>query len=178
MRIDLDLKLFLEGKLTLSEFTILSIINEYPEIEILKELLPPEDIKNLEDNGWMKHLESGEYVLRSKGKDLFKSKVTINFDEFWDVFPIATPSGRVLRATSKTWGGKSTRDYTVCRRKYLSKIKTVEAHNQVVSIVRARVASKDYEYMNNIETYINQEKWQQDAKYLTQVPQGVVNRIV
>lgn len=124
----------------------------------------------LEQNLWIKKVEEG-YILRDKGRQLFEKKNSdINFDEFWDVFPSSTPSGRPLRASSKEWGGKPTRDYITCKKKYLSKITTVESHNKIVQIVKARVSSKDYEFMNNMETYINQEKWQQDVKYLTHQP--------
>lgn len=128
------------------------------------------DLHLLEQNLWIKKVEEG-YILRDKGRQLFEKKNSnINFDEFWDVFPSSTPSGRPLRASSKEWGGKPTRDYITCKKKYLSKITTVESHNKIVQIVKARVSSKDYEFMNNMETYINQEKWQQDVKYLTHQP--------
>ena len=125
------------------------------------------DLHLLEQNLWIKKVEEG-YILRDKGRQLFEKKNSnINFDEFWDVFP---SHDRPVRASSKEWGGKPTRDYITCKKKYLSKITTVESHNKIVQIVKARVSSKDYEFMNNMETYINQEKWQQDVKYLTHQP--------
>ena len=119
----------------------------------------------LQDSGYIKILEDS-IEPRQKLIDLFETKNNINFDEFWNVFPASTISGRPLRAANKEFGGKLTRDYEVCKKKYLSKVKTEKLHHQVVDIVAARVASNDIEYMNNMETYINQEKWQVDAKYL------------
>ena len=124
----------------------------------------------LEQNLWIKPTDSG-YELRQKGRDLFvDSESLINFDEFFENFPHTTPSGRVLRAKNKLFGGVPSRDYVVCKKKYLDKVRTLELHRQAVEIIKARVASKDYEYINNLETYINQRKWEQDVKYLTVKP--------
>ena len=157
-------------------------VEEYLYLQLIHEGLNPldfnwsfgsgiiADLDLLEQNLWIKKVEEG-YILRDKGRQLFEKKNSdINFYEFWDVFPSSTPSGRPLRASSKEWGGKPTRDYITCKKKYLSKITTVESHNKIVQIVKAKVSSKDYEFMNNMETYINQEKWQQDVKYLTHQP--------
>lgn len=152
-------------------------VEEYICLQMINEGIQPESFKfsdramlqALSDNLWIKPTDDG-WELRSKAIDLFKSRTSINFDEFWEAFPSCTPSGRPLRASSKEWAGKLTRDYTTCKKKYLSKIKTLDSHNKIIQIVKARVTSKDYEFMNNMETYINQEKWQQDVKYLTYKP--------
>jgi hypothetical protein len=120
---------------------------------------------HMQEKGYIKILEDS-IEPRQKLIDLFESKNNINFDEFWNVFPASTRSGRPLRAANKEFGGKLTRDYEVCRKKYLSKVKTEKLHHQVVDIVVSRVASNDIEYMNNMETYINKSVWEVDAKYL------------
>ena len=157
------------SKLYFEEYLILALINEGENPNNFNWLIS-DILEVLEQNLWIKKVEEG-YILRDKGRQLFEKKNSnINFDEFWDVFPSSTPSGRPLRASSKEWGGKPTRDYMPCKEKYLSKITAAESHNKIVQIVKARVSSKDYEFMNNMETYINQEKWQQDVKYLTHQP--------
>jgi hypothetical protein len=171
MELMIDLDNLKKSGIFTEEFILLQMINEgvnYKEYSFgLDTTLT---LKRLEQFMWIKATEDG-YILRDKGRQLFEKKNSdINFDEFWDVFPSSTPSGRPLRASSKEWAGKPTRDYVTCKKKYLSKIKTVESHNKIVQIVKARVSSKDYEFMNNMETYINQEKWQQDVKYLTYQP--------
>ena len=173
MELVIDLDNLKKSGIFVHEFLLLSLINEglnpeeYGLIQGHQLLI---DYNVLEQNMYIKSTEDG-YILRDKGRQLFEKKNSdINFDEFWDVFPSSTPSGRPLRASSKEWAGKPTRDYVTCKKKYLSKIKTLESHNKIVQIVKARVSSKDYEFMNNMETYINQEKWQQDVKYLTYQP--------
>jgi hypothetical protein len=90
----------------------------------------------------------------------------INFDEFWDIFPTSTKSGRALRAENKIFHGKPTRDYEVCKQKYLSKVKDEELHKEIVAIIKKRVELNQYEYINGMEVYINQRKWEQDIALL------------
>ena len=163
--INIDLDDMDKSQLFADEYVLLCLINDgiNPELYTWREGL----IQSMSNNLWIDK-PSDEYVLRSKAKELFENKKSeVNFDEFWDVFPVATQSGRVLRSASKVWGGRPTKDYLVCKKKYLSKVKTIDSHNNIVAIVKARVASKDYEYMNGIEVYINKETWQRDIKYLT-----------
>lgn len=165
--INIDLDEMKESGLFPHEFMLLSIINEgiNPDLYTWPEGL----IQSMTENIWVTRSEEGEYLLRSKAKPYFEAKENvINFDEFWDAFPVVTQLGRTLRSSSKTWGGKPTKDYVTCKKKYLSKVKTVEEHNNIVAIIKARVNSKDYEFINGIEVYINKESWQRDIKYLSQ----------
>ena len=173
---EINLKSFLDSKLTIVEFFILSLI--YSDKNIEDYIDTTNVLDQLANNLWIKKTENG-WKLRSKAKKYFEQhNPDVNFDEFWDVFPTTTPSGRILRASSKVWRNAPTRDYEVCKKKYLSKVKDVESHNKIISIIKARVESKDYEYMNNMETYINQSKWQQDVKYLSIKPQtGKINEL-
>lgn len=175
---EIDLKTLKESGLFVDEFIFLALINEGEDPLMDGYHWPSGIMERLESNMWVKYCED-TIELRAKGRELFENKnSTINFDEFWDVFPVTTPSGRVLRAAGKEWRGEPTRDYVVCRKKYLTKVKTEEAHKKIIQIIQARVTSKDYEYMNNMETYINQSKWQQDVKYLNIKPQvGKVNEL-
>ena len=178
---EINLKSFLDSKLTIVEFFILALINEGEQLDKYIEpdkLVDSLTLNSLVSNLWIKKTEDG-WRLRSKAKKYFEQhNPDVNFDEFWDIFPITTPSGRILRASSKVWRNAPTRDYEVCKKKYLSKVKDVESHNKIISIIKARIESKDYEYMNNMETYINQSKWQQDVKYLSIKPQtGKINEL-
>ena len=153
-----------DSELYVEEYICLQMINEGIQPESFK-FSDTSMLQALSDNLWIKPTDDG-WELRSKAIDLFKSRTSINFDEFWTAFPYTTPNGRVLRAENKEWAGKPTRDYLVCKKKYLAKVKNPEAHNLIVRIIQARVDSGDYNYINNMETYINQEVWQKDIKYL------------
>jgi hypothetical protein len=169
--LNIDFSNWDESKISISNFIILAILHDANEVLIDKLKAQPHDfykiqIEVLEQQGYIK-LVKDVPILREKAVAIFgTTDKQINFDEFWEAFPTTTPSGRLLRAVSKEWGGKLTRDYSICRTKYLKKIKVPAFHDKIVSALKARVKSGDYEYMNNIETYINQEKWQQDVKYL------------
>ena len=98
----------------------------------------------LEQNLWIKPTDSG-YELRQKGRDLFvDSESLINFDELWEVSPSQTRTGRPLRAATKEFHNKVTKDYETCKKKYLSKVKSLELHNNIVSIVKA-IVYRDWE---------------------------------
>lgn len=152
-------------------------IEEYFCLQLIFEGINPENfnwtdkdtIRILSDNLWIKHTEGNEYQLRQKGRDLFdKPNNSINFDEIWEIFPITTRTGRTLRAANKEFSGKPTKDYITCRTKYLSKVKNIEIHNKIVSIIKGRIAANDYEYINGLEVYINKNGWEKDVKYLNQ----------
>jgi hypothetical protein len=170
MEIIIDLENLQKSGLHTEEYIVLQAINEGIDIDKLPFINKDIILEVLDHNLWIKRTEDG-FELRGKARELFEPKMTlINFDEFWEVFPVTTPSGRVLRAANKESRGKLTRDYDVCRKKYLAKVKNKDLHAEIIEIVKARVFSKDYEYINNIETYINKQKWQQDIKYLSFKP--------
>ena len=163
--IELDLDKLQESGLFVEEYVVLQLIHSGLNPDSFK-VSSKEIIPILEQNLRIKSVENG-WELTSKALSLFQNKNTdINFDEFWDAFPVTTPDGRILRSANKIWNNSNTRDYTVCKKKYLSKVKSLEIHNKIVSIIKARVLSGDYKYINNLETYINQELWQRDVKYL------------
>jgi hypothetical protein len=128
--------------------------------------------KKLESEGYIK-ITGNNLPFDLEFRETLTNLVTpinskINFDEFWDAYPASTRSGRVLRAVNKiNPQGKPTHDYEVCKKKYLSKVKSVKLHENIVAIMKARVACNDYEFMNNLETYINQCKWERDIVYLS-----------
>lgn len=160
--------------LPLEDFIILNIYNSDNSLilDTLRKRFHPKHLtavlKVMESKDYIKILQDS-VVIREKALRLFSNEDEINFDEFWDVYPAKTPNGRLLRASNKTLIGKPTRDYTVCKKKYLSAVKTLAEHNQ---IVRIRIAKNRYQLLNdknfenNLETYINQRKWEQDIDFL------------
>lgn len=107
--------------------------------------------------------ENKPYKLTEKGTQLFKEvESSINFDEFWENFPTSDGAGRITRR-GKLWNGSLTAGYISCKKKYISKVKTKQQHDEIVRIIKARVASGDVRYINGIEVYINQCNWEKDA---------------
>lgn len=165
----------LKHKLSIEEYFILMLLVE-KEIDTLKELYSvfPSTVFSLEADNYIrinKHNCWDNIIVTTKATSIFSNKDNdeIKFDEFWDNFPIKTPSGRCLRPNNKMWGGETTKDYIEAKKKYLSVVKSLENHQTIVSILaeKAKKATKeDREYENNIITYINQRKWQKDARFL------------
>ena len=124
--ISIDLDEMKKSGLFPHEFMLLSIINEGISPDLYT--WPDGLIQSMTENVWITKNEEGEYLLRSKAKVYFEAKENIiNFDEFWDAFPFVTPSGRELRGQNKMWGKKLTDNYIESRKKYLQKVKSVEA---------------------------------------------------
>lgn len=166
----IDLEHFEESKLSLDLYIPLQIIIE---ISSTNNSLPSWiNLKFFEKLGWIKIDEEGIPQPRQILIDLFKNESNINFDDFWNIFPARTKGGRILRAAEKEFHGSFTRDYTICKKKYLSKIKSAETHERAINAITARVHSGDIEYLNNMETYINQSKWESDAQLINKTWQG------
>ena len=165
----------IRNNLSIEEYFILMLLVEN-EMDVLKELYPifPHSMSTLQIDNYIraeKHNDWNSVIITTKTTDIFSTKYKniINFDEFWDNFPIKTPSGRCLRPQNKMWGGETTKDYIDAKKKYLAVVKSIENHQTIVSILveKAKKATKeDREYENNIITYINQRKWQKDARFL------------
>jgi len=171
----IDKKILIKSELFFNQFIVLSTLF-HNETDILEHITFPD--KSIEDV--LIELQELQYIkilgedypdieLRKKTYDLFGT-TQINFDEFWDEFPEETPSGRTLRPENKLWHGKLTRDYLEAKKKYLVRIKKIVEHQEVIKILKAKnenASRNDKEYENGIIVYINQRKWEKDAKYLT-----------
>ncbi len=179
--INIDFKNFqakIKKGFDIENYILLNIVLQQPENipEIFLDF--KEKFLSLQAFGYVKILNDGVEI-RQAGKEFLGHSEEIDFDEFWNAFPVSTPSGRPLRAANKEWNGTLTRDYTVCKKKYLSKVKKIHVHNVIVKTVKGRVASGNYEYMNNMETYINQEKWQVDfPKYYKKESTGTNSKLI
>lgn len=150
--------IWFKSTLTIETITHLAFLSE--GLTIPEQYLIP-----LETQGFIR-LVNTEVIILEKAKLLFpKINTKIDFDEFWEVFPSKTNKGRTLRSENKLFHNSLTNDYKTCKSKYLSKVKTIDLHNHICNIVKAR-ADSDTEFMNNMETYINKQVWQQDVKYL------------
>lgn len=114
-------------------------------------------------------------ILTAKGAKVFKTSSNIkisesDFEQFFDLYPSKTPSGRRLRSSAKSGGGY-TRDFEVCYRKYSAVVKDLLMHESIMQATKNLIY--DYrrrgssEYMQNLETYINQRTWE---KYLDMSP--------
>jgi len=171
-KVELDTQDYLKYKargMLLQEYVTLLIAYYHGPEVALKCVNDPIMLKTLEREGYIKIIgESLDFVLRQDAIDMFEGREVLEkqFDEFFEAFPIKTPDGRMLRAATK-----NSENYKRARNKYIAKVKKAKDHEFVMKVLRARVESGDIKYMNNIETYINQKRWEIDAsKYLTEDP--------
>lgn len=151
-------------------------VNEY--LTLVKLKLLNEDIKlqfstteahitSLVEKGFLEIV--GENIQFSdKGLKVFKQAgVAISeedFKKFYELYPMRTPGGRRLRASSNGVSGRMPKDYEVCYRKYSNQVKSLEQHDEVMKATQMMIY--DYkrrgasEFMQNLETYLNQRSWE------------------
>lgn len=171
----IDKKLLIKSKLPFYQFIVLTTLY-HGEDELLQYInFPGKSIDDilleLQEFQYIKLLSDdySDIELRKKTHNLF-NKNQIDFDEFWDNFPLETPiKRRSLKPINKVFYGKFTRDYLEAKKKYLSKIKDKEEHEEIIKILQSKsqyASTEDKEFENGIIVYINQRKWEKDVKYL------------
>ena len=140
----IDNKLFIKSSLPFYQFITLTTLY-HGNNDLLEHIDFPtksidQTLKEFEELQYIKILSDdySDIELRKKTYDLF-NKNQIDFDEFWDDFPIETPfKRRSLRSNSKIFHDKLTRDYLEAKKKYLSKVKNKEEHEEIVKILQSK----------------------------------------
>lgn len=100
-------------------------------------------------------------------------KEDINFWEWYQIYPIRVGT-RVLRSSKDgTATVKKHRD------KYLKRVKTVEQHRKAIASTEAYIAvmkqANKLSFLLNIETVLNNSKWEDWEEYLTTPADSSVN---
>ena len=167
--LEIDLKKISELSLTLDEGVFLNVLTHYKKEEFLplmSQFIDMLEIENsLQEKGFIKKTHD-DYILLSKTINNFIQPENFNFDDIFNLYPTSCPNGRILRTLSV-----DTRNYKVCKKKYLSKVKNADKHNKIVATLTAYFenAPKDQmNYLNNLETFINQEGWEKMETFVAQ----------
>lgn len=115
----------------------------------------------LQDKLLIKITDNG-VILRQQALDLFKVEAKDKqFLEFWNTYPMKVPDGsggyRILRSKSiETTLGKTV------YKKYMKVISSPGEHNRVIKglNIQLQVQRAKLQFLQNIETYINQRTWE------------------
>lgn len=149
-------------KLSLKEYLALLDVNGIISYSPTKE-----DIEGLKDKGWIIFLPDNIPILSPKSKEYFESK--FNFERFYTTFPHRVPGrygkDRPLRSESiNTLSASTTR--AIYKNKTRGN-KTLQEH--ILKVLEAEIKWRTEEdtlsYMNNIDTWLRQHKWE-DYAYL------------
>lgn len=159
MVLEIDFQFLKFNNLTVNEYIYLrNLYNPIEGIDNIFEYITEINEDILQDKGFIKITESG-VVLRSKGIELFENKKDL-FYTFLSTFPIKTPKGRYLSP-------KGTEGVAVDKliAKWNRLFKNKEAlQKKVIKVLEAEIAWRkkngEFEYMNNIETWLNQANWE------------------
>lgn len=154
MNININTEKLLELDLTLSEYVyLLNIYSGGVESNLYNVIDFVDEIK-LQKKGYIKVLKS-DFVLRQKALDIFENDNL--FLEFLNKFPIKAPSGRYLSPL-----GNSGILVNKIKKKWNTKFKNKpHLKEKAIKVLEAelewRKRSNNLEYINNIETWLNQD---------------------
>lgn len=167
--ININLVQLLKLNLTINEYLTLYKLKLLGENISLPFSSTETCLKSLVDKGFLE-VDGNGLKFSGKGLKVFKDAgVAVSkkdFEEFYLLYPMKTPGGRKLRS-GVSIGNKTTRDFDLCYQKYLKSVKSLSEHDNVIQATknclmdyRRRGAS---EFLQNIETFINQRTWEKYA---------------
>lgn len=172
MVIEVDLKLLRQEGLTLIQYYVLYFLY-YKEYDVCAEMIGKKlsvytrnqlvGTKFILSDTTAKFTETA-LSLDNVKKLLGLYKEKINFWEWYQIYPIRV-GARVLRsAKDSSASSKKHRD------KYLSRVKTQEQHQKAIAATEAYIAvmkqANKLNFLPNIETVLNNSKWQDWEVYL------------
>ena len=146
MELTIDLKLLKKSGLFLEEFIIMALINSGENIEeyhYSKHIL-----QNLEDNMYIK-LSENNWLLRGKGRELFESKASVTFEEFWNHYHTVTHLAKTDRAAAE---------------KYWKRLKPKEKELAVEKVQAYYNSLNDKKFCRKARTYLENKNFNDEFK--------------
>lgn len=146
MELTIDLKLLKKSGLFLEEFVIMALINSGENIEeyhYSKHIL-----QNLEDNMYIK-LSENNWLLRGKGRELFESKASVTFEEFWNHYHTVTHLAKTDRAAAE---------------KYWKRLKPKEKELAVEKVQAYYNSLNDKKFCRKARTYLENKNFNDEFK--------------
>ena len=146
MELIIDLKLLKKSGLFLEEFVIMALINSGENIEeyhYSKHIL-----QNLEDNMYIK-LSENNWLLRGKGRELFESKASVTFEEFWNHYHTVTHLAKTDRAAAE---------------KYWKRLKSKEKELAVEKVRAYYNSLNDKKFCRKARTYLENKNFNDEFK--------------
>ncbi len=177
-----DVSKLLKYNLSFQQFFILYSLC-HKEFDILYEYLGKgnhdyDQAIMLEVNGYIESL-----VLNAEGEIVYKDIVLTDkayeflgfsrkdswFKELWDMYPRFTSNGRILKQISKA----------KAKKKYTSRVNSVDEHRVILKALEKELMHRqihnNMQYMQNFETWLNNESWnafKEDNTVVVQKPYG------
>jgi hypothetical protein len=146
MELTIDLKLLKKSGLFLEEFVIMALINSGENIEeyhYSKHIL-----QNLEDNMYIK-LSENNWLLRGKGRELFESKASVTFEEFWNHYHTVTHLAKTDRAAAE---------------KYWKRLKSKEKELAIEKVQAYYNSLNDKKFCRKARTYLENKNFNDEFK--------------
>jgi hypothetical protein len=147
MELTIDLKKLKESGLFLEDYFVLALINSGKNPE--EYLISDKNIShNLELEMWVKSTEEG-YELRGKGRELFESKASVTFEEFWNHYHTVTHLAKTDRAAAE---------------KYWKRLKSKEKELAVEKVQAYYNSLNDKKFCRKARTYLENKNFNDEFK--------------
>jgi hypothetical protein len=122
-------------------------------------------LEHLQEQEYIKITGNGDFELRQKAINLFETQTpNVKWAEFLGNYPIKVPNGKGGYRILKT-GDPNARGNEKIKAKYFAIIKKdPDIHDKIVNALKKEVsdrkASGDLQYMQNIQTWLNQHTYE------------------
>ena len=105
-------------------------------------------LQNLEDNMYIK-LSENNWLLRGKGRELFESKASVTFEEFWNHYHTVTHLAKTDRAAAE---------------KYWKKLKPKEKELAIEKVQAYYNSLNDKKFCRKARTYLENKNFNDEFK--------------
>lgn len=160
MELTIDLKALKESGLFVDEFVFLALINEGEDPLGGDYHWPSGILERMENNMWIKYCEDS-IELRSKAKELFESKATVTFEQFWEHYHTVTKLPKTDRAAAETkW----------------KRLKPKEKEKAIEMVEAYYGSLNDKKYCRKARTYLENKNFNDEFKHLKEEKDWTVQR--
>jgi hypothetical protein len=158
--ISVDLIKCKQNKITPNVYIFL-FLSHHKDFDAIEKLFMQYEIINMQKICVLKGftIDTEGKLLTSKGKQLLQAeKIELNFDEFFNEYPLKAGSRRLKPVSHDTY------DYSDLRKRYLSKVKTETEHKiaveGLIKMVEEHRLTSRMQYLPGLEVVINGRKWE------------------
>lgn len=147
MELTIDLKKLEKSGLFLEDFCILALINlgiDPNDYNLSDKYV----IKDLEENMYIRTTDEG-YELRGRGRELFESKASVTFEEFWNHYHTVTHLAKTDRAAAE---------------KYWKRLKPKEKELAVKKVQAYYNSLNDKKFCRKARTYLENKNFNDEFK--------------
>lgn len=161
MNIEIDTNILIDHELSADDYIYLYIIQR-KGYKYLQTLTLKPNLTTMQNNGYLKLGEQGEYVITEKFTNLTYTDYDQMFSELLDLYPMKVTSPtrgiRILHAKDP-----SSKANLKAKKKYKSIVRSKKSkHDNIIKSLKIQldVDKDNLSYLQNLETWLNNHTWE------------------